>query len=206
MRLNSQGSQFVFNLPSDFLTQEVTNTYIPILEKNWVQYENVIDYLNSTIKEISTPGLSVDTAEQSIMRGKKINYKPTTNINDIMASREIDITFRSVDSDLNYWILFDMFTKHYLDVDNMFINPFMLQAVDIHRDVIYEISFREVILKTLSELRFSYSDQAFSEKSFTITFSFNFIEIEFKLNKSKILTLSDSQLPVIVQRIGGSQL
>ena len=52
MRLSSQGSQFVFNLPSDFLKPEVLATYTPILEKNWVQYENVIDYINSTIKSV----------------------------------------------------------------------------------------------------------------------------------------------------------
>jgi len=164
----------------------------------------VIDYLNSTIKEISSPGLSVDTPIQRIKRGKEINYKPATNINDIMASRELDITFRSVDQDLNYWLLFDMFVKHYLDVESLFVTPFILQAVDIHRDVIYQINFREVILKTQSELRFSYSDQAFSEKTFTMTFSFNFIDIEFKLDESKVLGLSESDLPIIVQKIGGN--
>ena len=35
MRLSSQNSQFVFNLPSDFLPQETINTYTPMLEKNW---------------------------------------------------------------------------------------------------------------------------------------------------------------------------
>ena len=50
MRLSSQGSQFIFNLPSDFLPTEIVNTYKPVLEKNWVQYESVIDYINSTIK------------------------------------------------------------------------------------------------------------------------------------------------------------
>ncbi len=167
-----------------------------------MQYENVIDYLNSTIKEISSPGLSVDTPTQRIKRGKEINFKPATNINDIMASRELDITFRSVDSDLNYWILFDMFVKHYLDVEQLFVTPFILQAVDIHRDVIYQINFREVILRTQSELRFSYNDQAFNEKTFTVTFSFNFIDIEFKLDESKVLALSETDLPIIIQKIG----
>ena len=45
MRLSSQGSQFVFNLPQDFIPQEILNSYTPLLEKNWVQYENVLDYL-----------------------------------------------------------------------------------------------------------------------------------------------------------------
>ena len=45
MRLSSQSSQFIFNLPGDFLPAEIIETYGPILEKNWIQYENVIDYL-----------------------------------------------------------------------------------------------------------------------------------------------------------------
>ena len=58
MRLSSQSSQFIFNLPANFLPNEVLETYTPILEKNWVQYENVVDYINSTIKSVSFPGLS----------------------------------------------------------------------------------------------------------------------------------------------------
>lgn len=103
MRLSSQSSQFIFNLPSDFLPTEIINTYTPILEKNWVQYENVIDYLNSTIKSVSFPGLSIQTPEQRLLHGKYRSYKPATNVNDIVTNREFTVTFRSVDSDLNYW-------------------------------------------------------------------------------------------------------
>ena len=69
MRLNSQGSQFIFNLPSDFLPSEIIATYQPILEKNWVQYENVIDYLNSTIKSVNFPGITIETPTQTIITG-----------------------------------------------------------------------------------------------------------------------------------------
>ena len=68
MRLSSQSSQFIFNLPGDFLKPETINTYQPILEKNWVQYENVIDYLNSTIKQVNFPGISFDMPKQILMR------------------------------------------------------------------------------------------------------------------------------------------
>jgi hypothetical protein len=117
MRLSSQNSQFVFNLPSDFIPQEIINTYTPILQKNWIQYENVVDYLNSTIKSINYPGLTVETPEQKLIRGKVRAYKPAKNVQDILSSHEIQVTFRSVDSDLNYWICYDIFTKHYLDTD-----------------------------------------------------------------------------------------
>ncbi len=199
MRLSSQSSQFVFNLPSDFLPQEIINTYTPILDKNWIQYENVIDYLNSTIKTVNVPGLSIVTPEQALYHGKKRAYKPATNVNDIVSSREFQVTFRSVDSDLNYWLAFDIFNKHYLDCINLYINPFMITAVDIHRDGIYQIKYYEIIAIALSEMLFDYSQQKVNAKEFTLTFKFNFIEVEFLLNKSKVMELGE--LPIIIQKI-----
>lgn len=199
MRLSSQNSQFVFNLPSDFIPQEIINSYSPILKKNWIQYENVIDYLNSTIKSITYPGLQIETPEQKLIRGKIRNYKPSRNVQDILASRDIQVVFRSVDSDLNYWITYDIFTKHYLDTEHLFINPFTLTAIDIWRDGIYQIKFFELIAVNLSENIFNYSQQKIQAKEFTLTFRFNFTDIEFLLNKSKVLELGE--VPRIIQKI-----
>jgi hypothetical protein len=199
MRLSSQGSQFVFNLPSDFAPTEIINTYTPILEKNWIQYENIIDYLNSTIKSVNFTGISFDLPRQITMRGKERNFKPAKNVQDITTTRDLTITFRSVDSDLNYWLMFDIITKHYLDVENQWLNPFTITCVDIHRDAIYVIRFYEIILKSLSDNTFNYSQQKIQSKDFTMTFHFNFYDIEFLLNKSKVLELG--ALPTIIQRI-----
>lgn len=199
MRISSQSSQFVFSLPSDFIPQEIMNTYTPILEKNWIQYDNVIDYLNSTIKSVTYPGLSFDTPSQNLIRGKIRVYKPATNIQDIVTNHEITITFRSVDSDLNYWIMYDIFTKHYLDTNNLYINPLTITALDIWRDALYNIRFSEIISFNLSENKFSYSDQKVQAKEFAMTLKFNFTDVEFILNKSKVLELGS--VPSIIQKI-----
>ena len=199
MRLSSQGSQFIFNLPSDFIKQEVINTYTPILEKNWVQYENVIDSVNSTIKSVNFPGVGIDMPKQVGMRGKERQFKPAKNVQDITSTHELTVTFRSVDSDLNYWLVFDILTKHYLDVENAWVNPFTITCVDIHRDAIYVIRFYEIILKGLSDNTFNYSQQKVNSKEFTMTFHFNFYDIEFLLDKSKVLELG--ALPSIIQRL-----
>jgi hypothetical protein len=199
LRLNSQSTQFVFNLPSDFIPQEILNTYKPILEKNWVQYDTVLDYLNSTIKSVSFPGISIQPPEQTLIRGKIRAYKPAKNVQDIVTSHEFTVTFRSVDSDLNYWLAYDIFSKHYLDVVNLYINPFLLTAVDIWRDAIYRIKFFEIIAISLSDNTFDYSQQKTNAKEFTITFKFNFIDIEFILDQSKVL--ETDTIPQIIQRI-----
>jgi hypothetical protein len=192
-------NQFIFNLPSDFIKQEIINTYTPILEKNWVQYENVIDYVNSTIKSVNFPGVGIDMPKQTNMRGKERQFKPAKNVQDITSTHDLTVTFRSVDSDLNYWLVFDILTKHYLDVDNAWVNPFTITCVDIHRDAIYVIRFYEIILKGLSDNTFNYSQQKVNSKEFTMTFHFNFYDIEFLLDKSKVLELG--ALPSIIQRL-----
>lgn len=198
MRLSSQSSQFIFNLPGDFVKQEIINTYTPILEKNWIQYENVIDYINSTIKSVNFPGIGFDMPKQTNMRGKERQFKPAKNVQDITSTHELTVNFRSVDSDLNYWLVFDILTKHYLDVENAWVNPFTITCVDIHRDAIYLIRFYEIILKGLSDNTFNYSQQKVNSKEFTMTFHFNFYDIEFLLDKSKVLELGS--LPSIIQR------
>jgi len=121
MRLSSQGSQFIFNIPSDFLPTEIVNTYKPVLEKNWVQYESVIDYINSTIKAVNFPGIGFEMPKQTNIRGKERQFKPAKNVQDITTTHELTVTLRSVDSDLNYWLMFDIISKHYLDVENSFV-------------------------------------------------------------------------------------
>lgn len=198
MRITSQGNQFVFNLPSDFLTPEVIADYQPLLEKNWVQYDNVIDYLNSTIKGIDFPGIRFDTPHQSLMRGKTRHYKPSQNVQDIVG-HDLNVTFASVDSHLNYMLMGEMITKHYLDTENLFIKPFTLTALDIHRDAIYNVHFYEIIVKNLTDNRFDYGQQKINQPDFTMTLSFNFYEIEFLLTKSKVLELD--KVPQIIQKI-----
>ena len=92
--------------------------------------------------------------KQITMRGKERNFKPAKNVQDITTTRDLTITFRSVDSDLNYWLMFDII---------------------------------------------NYAQQKIQTKDFTMTFHFNFYDIEFSLNKSKVIELG--ALPTIIQRI-----
>jgi hypothetical protein len=79
------------------------------------------------------------------------------------------------------------------------LDPFTITCVDIHRDAIYVIKFYEIILRSLSDNNFNYSQQKVNAKEFTMTFNFNFYDIEFLLNKSKVLELGT--LPIVIQKI-----
>jgi hypothetical protein len=169
------------------------------LEKNWVQYDNVIDYLNSTIKGVNFPGITFEMPKQILPRGKERQFKPAKNVQDITSTKDLNVTFRSVDSDLNYWMLFDIVTKHYLDTDNSFVSPFTITCVDIHRDAIYNIRFYEIIIKGMQEMTFNYSQQKIANKEFTMNFHFNLYDVEFLLDKSKVLETND--IPQIINNV-----
>ena len=148
--------------------------------------------------------MSITTPEQHLIRGKIRAYKPSTNVQDILASHELSVVFRSVDAHLNYWLLYDIFVKHYLDVDHLFIQPFMFTVVDIWRDAIYRINFFELIATSLTDNTFDYSQQKVGNPEFTLVFKFNFTDVEFLLDKSKVLQLAGSEVlttqNVIIQK------
>jgi hypothetical protein len=136
--------------------------------------------------------------KQILPRGKERQFKPAKNVQDLTTTKDLTVTFRSVDSDLNYWIIFDIMTKHYLDNDNQFVKPFTLTCVDIHRDAIYNIRFYEIIIKSLQEINFNYTQQKVAPKDFTMQFHFNFFDIEFLLDERKIL--EDGDIPQIINK------
>ena len=72
MRLSAQNNQFIFNLPLDLIEPYLSEQFQKLLDKNFMPYDSVIDYVNSTIKEVVFPAASFNTKEQ-IIRGVKVS-------------------------------------------------------------------------------------------------------------------------------------
>jgi hypothetical protein len=205
MRLSTLSSSFIFNFPSDFLKPEVLADYKGFLE-NWnMPYDSIIDYLNSTIKSVTFPGLSLTPNEQKILRGKVIAYKPSTPVQDLVTTHDFTVTFRNVDGNANYMLMYDIFQKHYLDTEHLHINPFTITTLDMWRNGIYRIKYYQLIAVKMSELTFDYSVQKVNAAEFTVDFRFNFIDLEFLLNKTKILDVGNPSVlgnsaPIILNK------
>lgn len=181
MRLNTVSNQFIFNLPMNFVNPDIANEYQPLLRKNFVQYENVIDYLNSTIKGVNLPGLGLNMPSQRQIYGKETWQRPATNVNDIITSHDLIVKFRSVDSDLNYFILYDIFINSYQANVGVYIEDFILVCLDNRRDAIYNIYFHETNFLSMDGNELDYSHQRANPKEFTVTFRFNYYKLEYLL-------------------------
>jgi len=182
MRLNSANNQFLFNFPSDFISQEVDERLKRYMDKNWIPYTDPMAYINSTIKEIIFPGITYEGSEQTHKFGKKIEYKPATNIYDTYVNT-LDITLRSVDSHTNYFMLQQIFAEYYNNTRKYYLPWMSLFLLDKDGDFLYSVNFRSSLLKSLSEVRLMYQGIDVTEQTFTITFKYNFIDVFWELSE-----------------------
>ena len=194
MRLRTLSSGFIFNFPSDFLLPEVVNDYKYYIDGFKLPYTNIIDYLNSTIKSVSIPGLKLSPNEQTILRGKKMAYKPATPVQDLVSTHDITVTFNDYDGHGNYFLMKDIFRKHYLDTEHLHINPFTITTLDMWRNAIYQIRLYQLIATDLSDVLLDYSVQKINAPEFTVTFRFNWSEEEFLFNQKKFLDLGNPKI------------
>ena len=187
MRIGSQNNQFVFNFPVDFIEPYLYEQFEKLMLKNFIPYDSVIDYINSSIKEVVFPSASFENKEQVLKRGKVVGWKDSKSVFDTFTN-ELDITFRSVDSYLNYFILLQILIEFYLNNEKQQIPMFSLEILDKDGNLIYTIIFEEILLKSIGEMRLGYQQYDTSEKLFSITFRYNFIDIRWELNDDDVTT------------------
>lgn len=189
MRINSQNNQFVFNLPHSMISKDIEDKFQILMDKNFVQYNDVMDYLNGTIKDLVFPSLSFEKASQKAKHGKNINYREAGNIADKFQG-EVDITFRSVDSSLNYFLLLEICNRLYLQDNPNYAPTLNIDILDKDGDKIYTILLKSVLISSLSEKRLSYSSTDFSEETFSLQLGYNFIDILWDINRDKLEEVS----------------
>ena len=187
MRIGSANNAFVFNFPVDFIEPYLYEQFEKLMLKNFIPYDSVIDYINSTIKEVVFPSAAFENKEQHLKRGKVVGWKDSKSVFDTFTN-ELDISFRSVDSYTNYFILLQILVEFYLNNDKQQIPMFSLEILDKDGNLIYTIIFEEILLKSIGELRLGYQQYDTSEKLFTITFRYNFIDIRWELNDDDVET------------------
>lgn len=175
MQLPTQSNQFLFSLPVDFISDKIEKRWMPLLKKNRLYYSSVLDFLNSTIRSITFPSMSFDSSKQNIKR-KIVYWKPVVNIYDTI-TRDTDITFQAVDSNINHLIILDAITDSYLNTKKNYVEPLTMYILDKYRDIIAHVHFRSVNIRSLSEIFYSFSDISLEDKTFTMQITYNYLDV-----------------------------
>lgn len=189
MRISSQNNQFLFNLPENFISERLEKQFQELMDKKFIPYNTIMDYINSGIKDIVFPSLSYQTVEQSFYHGKRISWRESGNVMDKFQS-ELDVTFRSFDSHLNYFIILQIINDYYLNNEN-YLDVLNINILDKDGDILYTVLLKEIIYKSLSELRMSYNSNEYSEQTFTLTFQYNFIDVIWQIGNQDGTSIFD---------------
>ena len=104
MLLNPKSSSFYFVFPKGFFPAKVVDKYLPYLKKQPIPFDTVSAYMNSTIRSVGFPSMTIDSVEQVRPLGKKINYKSGTPVQELF-SKDFAIQFKLVDGFINYFIM-----------------------------------------------------------------------------------------------------
>ena len=190
MILSTINNQFIYNFPLDFVPAELEELYMPLLKNQRKPFGSVLDYLNSTIQDITFPGITYPTAKQIIKRGKEILWKGDQNIYDLF-DKTGTITLLNVDSNLNYMIILHCLNHHYLNVNNTYDQNLIMTMVDQNRKALYFFQYRSLIFTTLDGNKFAYNDQQIQTKTFTVSFVSNYFDMEYIGNKFECIMNED---------------
>ncbi len=181
MRISSQNNQFIFNFPQDFISRRLEKQFQILMDKNHIPYNDVMDYINATIKDITFPSVSYAVTEQTLYHGKKVTWRESGNVMDKFQS-ELDVTLRSVDSHLNYFMILQILNDYYLDKKS-YLDVVSIKVLDKDGDLIYTILLKDVIYKSIGELKMAYYATEFNETTISLQFSYNYIDIIWELNE-----------------------
>lgn len=178
LSLSANGDSFIFNLPSDFIPPSIDAKYQVHLKNYHKPYAKVLDYINANIKDITLPGMNLPTVEQIKFYGKKRDFRSAISPYDLYG-KDFNVTFKNVDFFVNYFIVMDSVLYHYGEPAKPFLDTFVITVVDFHRRELIKIYLKEVLIKSLSDFRFANQDKTSDEKDFTVSFSCNYIDIEY---------------------------
>ena len=181
-------NQFHFSMPLDFIPTGTDERYMKLLGAKRKLHSSVLDYLNSTIQSVSFPSINFPVVNNpQKLHTKTIKWKTVGNIYDLFDDT-ITVTFLNVESNINYVIMMDILMNHYLNTDRPYDDSLIITILDENRKALYHIQFRDVIWTGMSDNTFGFNDQTMQNKTFTASFTYNFIDFEYIADKTDIIT------------------
>ncbi len=178
MNQNSPLDSYIFNFPADFVPKEIEEKYKIFLDQYKKPFPLLLDYVNNNIKDIEMPSLSAPTVEQSKIYGKNRKFRGSKSPYDVY-NRQLIVTYRNTDFHFSYFLMQELFHYHFAKNRKPFIGKFTVTILDSQRRELFNVYFDELIFTDLSSLRLGNQEKTHEESVVSLTFAFNYIDIEF---------------------------
>ena len=183
MILNARENSFQFNLPRKFIPDAIAKKYKPYLNRipgNLI--EEPIDFVNYTLQSINLPGMGFDAVEQDRKYGRKLQYRSSMPTQELF-EKELTITFQLVDGYINYFILMETLAYYYkFENKKPFTDDLNIRLLDAEGNALVTSRLMRPLIKSLSDLQFSFASNVAEFTTFDLTLGYNRFEVVIELD------------------------
>ncbi len=162
-------------------------------------FSSITDYVNHTIQSVTFPSVASDEVEQWVGRrvqpdnvnpnalGKTITKNPQYWRQSLdlerVVPKEFTVNMKAADGYLNYWVLFENY-RYYLAITNKedYFPDMDLMYLDREGYQLLTVSFKQPLMKGISEVEMNYSATAMEFRTFAVNFKYNQFDINIKLD------------------------
>lgn len=205
MLLNALQRNFVINFDPCFFYPEVSDTWMPVLDRLWVPYANLEDFINSQISSLNFPGVSTSPVSQNIRLYNNIK-RPGHQMDQIM-SKSLTLNIKTTESYISYFIMRDQFRRFLAlgkYVKYLFMNPINVNLINDGGYEIVSYVFKNLTPVSISDLTLSYAATVGNFNTFSMTFDFNYYDV-YVVNgdgkREKISSDYDPQLDSVQEKL-----
>lgn len=177
MSIPNSSDMFIFNFPKTFVPEHIEKNYKKFLKNSHKPYASIIDYINSGINDITIPALVFPKVKQQNIYGKDKNFRGATSPYNLY-NRDFNVNVKLADFNQNYFIIQDILLYHYIN-GVPYIDPFVITFLDEERRETFKVYLNEIIPSSLSDLHIGYNLKDINNQTFTVSFNFNDIDIEY---------------------------
>lgn len=176
MVVNNLPQQFVIYFNKNYFYPEVHDRWSTIVRRMDLPYMSVEDFMNSQIKSITTPTISLSTKSQ-VSGQYNIQKRPGKEL-DAIIDKSFTITFKLTESYVTYLIMRDQIELYlkYFSPKDLYWPPVTVDYLSDEGFTYMRTSYNQVTPVSLSELSLSYSAELASYKEFSLSFAYNYID------------------------------
>lgn len=175
MLLNSRYNNFSFQFPPNWFPQIVIDRYTPFFRRLAIPFTTLNNFMSYTVQSISWPSIDGQTVEQTV--AKEIRVYPSGKDSIWQMSRDVTITFRTIEGYLNYFVMFDTWEQYWNGEMNMPSMPdFILRILDNYGYQVIALQWHNPVYKGLSELELSAASNVPEFRTFSANFSASWVE------------------------------
>lgn len=188
---NPRPDKFSLKLPVNFFIPKISEKYNRYIKLQNSYFHDISQLINESIMRVEIPGLDQELKSQTTSTGTSSNgavgsqdvtlYPDSRPLEEIIESNTINITFRHLDSYINYFYLMELWYHMYLG--NQKENRFIIPVTCLNSDnfPVFNVTYSQCIFKTMPGMSLLYDNQSRDFKEFTCSFGYSNMEVDFDL-------------------------